>query len=87
MDTAEPPLKLFHENIGGEVSPRSIAAMLSCHLEDILDGREDTENIGFSDAARLGNVVDAGQVSGIQAALSPHVSRTWFNEQRFPKIQ
>ena len=75
MDTAEPPLNLSHENIGGEVSPRTIAAMLSCHLEDLLDGRTDTENIGFSDAARLGNMVDAGQVSGIQAALSPHVSR------------
>ena len=75
IDTAEPPLKLFHENIGGEVSPRSIAAMLSCHLEDILDGRVDTENIGFSDAARLGNMVDAGQVSGIQAALLPYVTR------------
>ncbi len=75
MDTAKPPLHLFHEDIGGEVSPRTIAAMLTCHLEDILDGRTDTENVGFSDAARLGNKFDAGQVSGIHAALSPHVSR------------
>ena len=75
MDTAKPPLNLFHENIGGEVAPRSIAAILSCHLEDILDGRADIENIGVTDAARLGNMVDAGQVSGIHAALSPFVTR------------
>ena len=63
------------EELGGDVSPQTIAGMLSCHLEDMLDGREDGENIGFSDAARLGNVSGAGQVKGINKALTPYISR------------
>ena len=74
MDSAEPPLELFHDHIGGKVSPKTIASMLSLHLSDLMTGRLDTENVGYSDAARLGNMVGAGQVSGIQAALAPYVS-------------
>jgi hypothetical protein len=75
MDTACPALPLHHESIGGDVSPNTIAAMLICHLEDLMKGRLDVENNGFADAARLGNMFDAGQVSGIQSALAPYVSR------------
>lgn len=75
IDSAEPPLDLCLEELGGDVSPQTIAGMLSCHLEDMLDGREGGENIGFSDAARLGNVSGAGQVKGINKALTPYISR------------
>lgn len=75
MDTARPALPLQHQPVGGDVSPNTIAAMLKCHLEDLMKGRSDVENTGYADAARLGNMFDAGQVSGIQSALAPYVAR------------
>ena len=76
IDSAEPPLDLCLEELGGDVSPQTIAGMLSCHLEDMLNGRKDSGNIGFSDAARLANISGAGQISGINNALTPYISRS-----------
>ena len=50
--------------------------MLSCHLEDLHNGRKDSGNIGFSDAARLSNISGAGQISGINNALTPYITRS-----------
>ena len=76
IDSAEPPLDLCLEELGGDVSPQTIAGMLTCHLEDMLNGRKDSGNIGFSDAARLANISGAGQISGINNALTPYISRS-----------
>lgn len=74
IDTALPPLEMHHEPIGGEVSPHTVSALLEFHLDDIQSGRPDKENIGYSDAERLGNKVGAGQIKGIHAALQPYTS-------------
>tara|TARA_Y100000991_G_C21971551_1_gene349759 strand:+ start:1751 stop:3466 length:1716 start_codon:yes stop_codon:yes gene_type:complete len=76
IDSAEPPLDPSLEELGGDVSPQTIAGMLSCHLEDLHNGRKDSGNIGFSDAARLSNISGAGQISGINNALTPYITRS-----------
>lgn len=75
IDTTEPALDLCLDNIGGEISPQAISGLLTLHIDDIKSGRTDTENIGFSDAERLGNIPGAGLVKGVNNALGPYVSR------------
>ena len=71
IDSAQPSLALADENVGGEKSNQAMAGLLHFHLEDLLKGRDDDENTGFSDAARLVNYSGAGLLAGIHKALEP----------------
>lgn len=75
VDTTEPALDLCLDTIGGEISPQAISGLLTLHIEDFKNARTDTENIGYSDAERLGNIPGAGLVKGVKNALGPFISR------------
>ena len=71
IDSAQPSLAFADENVGGEKSNQAMAGLLHFHLEDLIRGRDDDENTGFSDAARLVNYSGAGLLAGIHKALEP----------------
>ena len=76
IDSAQPSLALEHDNVGGAKSNQAMAGLLHFHLEDLIKGREDPENTGFSDAARLVNYSGAGLLAGIHKALEPCLKKS-----------
>ena len=71
IETTDFALDLCLKDIGGDISPQAISGLLDLHIKDIMDQRDDGENIGYSDAERLGNIPGAGLVKGINKSLGP----------------
>ena len=87
IDSAQPSLALPDENVGGEKSNQAMAGLLQFHLDDLLKGRDDHENTGFSDAARLVNYSGAGLLAGIHKALEPCLKEKWSAELKSRKVR